>query len=341
MKKILKLLLIVSSLIYAMTAAAALPTGSWLITTKTQFKMQPTTSGAAIFGNIINGKEIGIFYSDRSYFSTEWFNKQRLYYNDTPPNAYVLTVDAVAQWIPKGSQYTVTYDPNTLSVTPKSGKNALHPFLKRIDFIGLLAKSQNNSPIIDDVRMLSYIDNGQVLSGGKKLKGKKQIYFIVQWHDAVLTDQYAAIAVTEDYTAIPYTITSVCCGDDAAKNADDSAVFLAKVDSLPDIHKTQSGLRYLILQDGNGVAPVASDQVMVNYRGFYPSGSSFDSNSLISFNLSGVISGWTEGLQLMKPGSKYRFFIPADLAYGSNGSGNIKGNSALVFDVELVGVVTP
>lgn len=340
MKKILNLLLIVFTFVYAMSAAAVQPTGSWLITTKTQFKMQPTASGAAIAGTSINGKEIGTFYSDRTYFSTEWLNKQRLYYDDSV-NPYVIRVDAVAQWIPKNSLYTVTYDPYMLSVTPNSGKNAIHPFLKRIDFIGILAKSQNNAPVVDDVRMLSYIDNGQVLSGGKKLKGKKQIYFLVQWHDAVLTNQYATITVTEDYTAIPYPITSVCCGNDVAKNADDSAAFLAKVDSLPGIYKTQSGLRYLILQEGNGVAPLATDKVMVNYRGFYPSGNSFDSNSLISFNLGGVIPGWTEGLQLMKPGSKYRFFIPSDLAYGVNGNSSIKGNSALVFDVELFGVVTP
>lgn len=83
--------------------------------------------------------------------------------------------------------------------------------------------------------------------------------------------------------------------------------------------------------------PAATSQVTVNYRGSLIDGTEFDSGEAVSFPLDHVIPGWTEGLQLMKEGAKYRFFIPADLAYGERGAGGrIPPNAALIFDVELV-----
>lgn len=109
------------------------------------------------------------------------------------------------------------------------------------------------------------------------------------------------------------------------------------------MQKTASGLLYLPLQEGSGESPHDSDKVVVNYRGSLPSGLLFDAGSLFTANLKQtdpdrVIAGWTEGLQLMKPGSKYRFYIPSPLAYGASGKGGIGPNAALVFDVELVRV---
>ena len=115
------------------------------------------------------------------------------------------------------------------------------------------------------------------------------------------------------------------------------AAFLAENASKPGVVKTASGLQYQILQEGQGAMPAATSQVTVNYRGSLIDGTEFDSGEAVSFPLDRVIPGWTEGLQLMKEGAKYRFFIPADLAYGERGAGGrIPPNAALIFDVELV-----
>jgi FKBP-type peptidyl-prolyl cis-trans isomerase len=115
------------------------------------------------------------------------------------------------------------------------------------------------------------------------------------------------------------------------------AAFLAENASRPGVVKTASGLQYQILQEGQGAKPAATSQVTVNYRGSLIDGTEFDSGEAVSFPLDRVIPGWTEGLQLMKEGAKYRFFIPADLAYGERGAGgSIPPNAALIFDVELV-----
>lgn len=105
-----------------------------------------------------------------------------------------------------------------------------------------------------------------------------------------------------------------------------------------------SGLQYSILQQGSGKAPSAKSKVSVNYEGRLLDGTVFDSsfarNEAVEFQVSQVISGWTEGLQLMKEGAKYRFFIPAKLAYGEIGAGDaIEPNSTLIFDVELLKVL--
>lgn len=101
-----------------------------------------------------------------------------------------------------------------------------------------------------------------------------------------------------------------------------------------------SGLQYLVLRDGTGPRPKASDEVTVHYKGTLINGEEFDSsyqrNAPATFGLSQVIPGWTEGLQLMPTGSKYRFFIPWQLAYGPQGSGKIPPYSVLIFDVELI-----
>jgi FKBP-type peptidyl-prolyl cis-trans isomerase len=106
---------------------------------------------------------------------------------------------------------------------------------------------------------------------------------------------------------------------------------------------TASGLRYIIEKEGTGESPKATDQVSVFYRGTFTNGREFDGNfgkQPISFGLNQVIPGWTEGLQLMKPGGKAIFYIPYQIAYGENGhpSGVIPPKSDLIFEVELVKV---
>lgn len=104
-----------------------------------------------------------------------------------------------------------------------------------------------------------------------------------------------------------------------------------------------SGLQYKVLNEGTGRRPTATDEVVCHYEGFLIDGTVFDSSyqrgEPATFPLNGVITGWTEGLQLMQEGAKYRFFIPYRLGYGENGAGTlIPPYSTLIFDVELIKV---
>ena len=120
--------------------------------------------------------------------------------------------------------------------------------------------------------------------------------------------------------------------------------FLEKNKQKPGIITTRSGLQYEVLNPGYGPQPTAQDVVKVHYRGTLTDGTEFDSSysrgQPIEFPLNGVIPGWTEGLQLMNVGSKFRLFIPSDLGYGQEGAGSlIPPNSTLIFEVELLDIV--
>jgi FKBP-type peptidyl-prolyl cis-trans isomerase len=109
------------------------------------------------------------------------------------------------------------------------------------------------------------------------------------------------------------------------------------------VKTTDTGLQYEVLIEGDGAQPTADNKVTVHYEGKLIDGTVFDSSIArgqpATFPLSGVIPGWTEGVQLMKVGSKYRFAIPSELAYGPRGAGQMIGpNEVLTFDVELLGV---
>ena len=119
--------------------------------------------------------------------------------------------------------------------------------------------------------------------------------------------------------------------------------FLAENAKKEGVKTTTSGLQYQVLRDGNGKQPKATDQVECHYEGTLIDGTKFDSSydrgQTATFPLNQVIAGWTEGLQLMHEGAKYRFFIPYQLAYGERGAGaSIPPYAALIFDVELVAV---
>src|SRR5437868_12343673 len=127
------------------------------------------------------------------------------------------------------------------------------------------------------------------------------------------------------------------------KNKADGAKFLEENKKKEGVKATASGLQYKALKEGTGSQPKATDMVTVNYRGTLIDGTEFDSSykrgQPATFPLNGVIKGWTEGLQLMKQGAKYQFFIPAELAYGQRAMGpDIAPNSTLIFDVELKAV---
>ena len=110
----------------------------------------------------------------------------------------------------------------------------------------------------------------------------------------------------------------------------------------PDVKETPTGLQYRVLREGDGDSPVAADKVKVHYAGRLMDGTEFDSSykrgDPTEFGLNQVIKGWTEGLQLMSVGDKFRMVIPAELGYGSSGSRAIPPNSTLVFEVELISI---
>ena len=117
--------------------------------------------------------------------------------------------------------------------------------------------------------------------------------------------------------------------------------FLAENGKKDGVVTLPSGLQYQVLKEGNGKKPSATDQVVCHYEGTLIDGTVFDSsyqrNQPATFGLNQVIAGWTEGVQLMQEGAKYRFFIPYNLAYGERGAGaQIPPFAALVFDVELI-----
>lgn len=120
--------------------------------------------------------------------------------------------------------------------------------------------------------------------------------------------------------------------------------FLAQNSKKEGVMTTASGLQYKVINPGVGASPTAEDEVKVHYTGTLIDGTVFDSSvergEPIVFQLNRVISGWTEGVQLMKEGAKYQFTIPSELAYGERGSGaQIPGGSVLIFDVELIEVI--
>jgi len=121
--------------------------------------------------------------------------------------------------------------------------------------------------------------------------------------------------------------------------------FLVENAKKKGVVQTESGLQYKVITEGEGEHPAATNQVKVHYHGTLIDGTVFDSSvdrgEPITFGLNQVIKGWTEGVQLMKPGAKYEFYIPSELAYGERGSGQIGPNETLIFEVELIEVLPP
>ncbi|MEO0734807.1 MAG: FKBP-type peptidyl-prolyl cis-trans isomerase, partial [Bacteroidota bacterium] len=193
---------------------------------------------------------------------------------------------------------------------------------------------QNSPPNMDSV---SYA-LGVVLSKNLQQQGFKSIDatelakgFAAGLDGSATLEPAAANAMIQQYLE-----------DSQAKEGRD---FLAKNAERPEVKVTDSGLQYEVLKEGNpeGKSPTATETVEVHYHGTLIDGTVFDSSvergKTIEFPLNRVIAGWTEGVQLMKEGAKYRFYIPYELAYGARGSApKIPPYAALVFDVELFAV---
>lgn len=127
-------------------------------------------------------------------------------------------------------------------------------------------------------------------------------------------------------------------------NAGASAAFLAKMAKAPGVKTTDDGLEYKMERAGTGTPPTENDTVVINYKGSLPDGTVFDSSykrgQPLTIAVDRVVPGFKEGLQLMKPGSKYMLYIPSELAYGEHGQGKVIGpNQALVFEIEMLKVL--
>lgn len=132
----------------------------------------------------------------------------------------------------------------------------------------------------------------------------------------------------------------------AGPNMEKGAAFIATKATEEGVQSTASGLHYKVIEAGSGIGPEATDRVTVHYTGSLLDGTVFDSSvergQPATFGLNEVIPGWTEGVQLMKPGAKYQFYIPYQLAYGERGyPPNIGPGETLIFDIELISVAKP
>jgi FKBP-type peptidyl-prolyl cis-trans isomerase FklB len=132
--------------------------------------------------------------------------------------------------------------------------------------------------------------------------------------------------------------------EEANKNLEEGLLYLSNNINNEGVIKTESGLQYKILKDGYGESPNIDDQIKCHYHGILLDGTVFDSSierkQPVIFPVNAVIQGWSEALQLMKVGAKWRLFIPSDLAYGEEGAGGLIGpNATLIFDVELLEII--
>ena len=183
----------------------------------------------------------------------------------------------------------------------------------------------------------AYLFGYNLGSNAKRVLSKEeaQKMFLVGVHDGVKGKKPLA-----DRSKIKELISPPADNEKIKRNKEQGMKFLEENKTKPEVKITASGLQYKVLRAGEGKSPSATDKVEVHYRGTLTNGQEFDSsykrNKTITFPLNGVIRGWTEGLQLMKEGAKYEFYIPPELGYGSAGTSGIPPHSVLIFEVELI-----
>lgn len=161
----------------------------------------------------------------------------------------------------------------------------------------------------------------------------------------ILFEQNVAQQIVRTYFQNKQKADAVKSQEKAAKNKETGEKFLAENKTKEGVKTTESGLQYIVLKEGTGEKPTTASKVKVHYHGTLINGTVFDSSvdkgTPSEFGVTQVIKGWTEGLQLMNVGAKYKFFVPSNLAYGANPrpGGVITPNSALIFDVELLEII--
>lgn len=197
---------------------------------------------------------------------------------------------------------------------------------------------------------VSYMVGMDLSNGLQQIKGEIDPAIVAQaLQDALkggktLLTQEEALAIRQSFVQKMQAQMAEKQAAAGNKNKADGEAFLAANKSKPGVKTTASGLQYQVIKEGTGKKPGPNDQVKVHYLGTLIDGTKFDSSydrgQPAQFALNGVIPGWTEALQLMTVGSKYKLFIPSNLAYGEKGSpGPIGPNSTLIFEVELLEIL--
>lgn len=214
---------------------------------------------------------------------------------------------------------------------------------------GPVAVAQDQTELDTPEKRLSYtigMDIGQSLAGQDMpldidilMQGLRASY---SGEETLLT-QEEALAEREKFIEQRQQQLAEQRAEEAEINREEGEAFLAANAEKDGVEVTDSGLQYRVIEPGDGASPGADDRVTVHYRGKLINGVEFDSSYAreepATFGLNQVIPGWTEGLQLMREGARYEFFIPSDLAYGEQGRpGPIGPNSTLIFEVELLEV---
>jgi FKBP-type peptidyl-prolyl cis-trans isomerase len=230
-------------------------------------------------------------------------------------------------------------------------KIALRPALAAAMLIALVASPAFAvDKLTTDKEKASYMVGMDMAQGLQPIKGELDIAIVLQALETsfkggkpLLTAEEAA-AVKQEFMRKLQAEQASKTKADAEKNKAEGDKFMAENKKKAGVKVTPSGLQYIVLKQGTGKKPSANDQVKVHYVGTLIDGTKFDSSydrgQPAQFPLNGVIKGWTEALQLMTVGSKYKLFIPPDLGYGEQDPpGPIGPNSTLVFEVELVEVL--
>ena len=219
----------------------------------------------------------------------------------------------------QASSHSATFNPESASAVEK------------ISYVlGYEVTSQMTPPELDV----------NAFSAGAKAGHSKETFPMTE--DEVKAAYEEFIASQKNATATPEQ--SAAQGSNQLSSQEPSAdvAFLKENASKPNVETTASGLQYTVDKEGTGKQPAATDKVQVHYEGKLINGEVFDSSIArgepVEFNLNQVISGWTEGLQLMKEGAEYTFYIPSELGYGAQGMGPIPPNSTLIFKVQLIKV---
>ena len=197
---------------------------------------------------------------------------------------------------------------------------------------------------------VSYMVGMDLANGLSQIKGEVDINIVIEAMKTQLAGGKALMTVEESQAVRQSFMQKLQAAQQAksaelaGKNKAEGDKYLAANKTKPGVKTTASGLQYSVIKEGTGKKPTAESTVKVHYTGTLLDGTKFDSSvdrgEPSQFPLNGVIAGWTEGLQLMSVGSKYKFVIPANLAYGDKQTpGPIGPNATLIFDVELLEIL--
>lgn len=229
-------------------------------------------------------------------------------------------------------------------------KRTLLPLAALVAFSSACAESggSSNAALETEAQMASY---GIGLNMGTNLapaEGQLDMSAFLRGVEDAMAGNDPALeqgVLQEAMTAFSQTINEAMMAEreaEAETNRAEGAAYLAENQAREGVMVTESGLQYEVLEEGSGERPSATDQVRLHYTGTLVDGTEFDSSiggDPAQFGVGGVIPGFSEALQLMPVGAKYRVVIPSDIAYGPGGSGNIGPDAVLTFEIELLEIL--